>query len=127
MDKKKLIRSLDQEDMKGFEEFIESQPNDTNFLPRGLGGSPNKKNDTSFEHLNFLTNDSERLLRIKNLLTQKLPFSSKFEQSAKLIDEQRAELQIIRQRLYEVCDQADSRYQKSLGEIFDGFFAAPKS
>ncbi len=125
MDKKKLLRSLEPDDVKGFEEFIESQPNETNFLPRGVGGS-NKKNDATFEHLDFLTNDSERLLRLKDLLTEKLPFTTKFDQSAVLIEEQRAELDIIKHKLFEVCDHRGSTYQRAMAEIFNQFFNPAK-
>ena len=71
MDKKKL-KNLEEDDIKGFEEFIEGQPSESTFLPRGVGG--NKKNEVGFEHFTFLSNDAERLTRLKNLLGQKLPF-----------------------------------------------------
>lgn len=122
MDKKRLIKSLEPDDLKGFEEFIEGQPQDTNFLPRGVGGG-SKKSETSFEHFTFLTNDSIRLTKVKQLLSEKLPFSAKFDQSDKLINEQKEELEMIRQKLFEVCDSKDSAYRKSLQEIFDPFFS----
>ena len=125
MDKKRLIKNLEPEDLKGFEEFIEGQPSDTNFLPRGVGGT-SKKNDTSFEHFTFLTNDSVRLAKLKLLLSEKLPFSSKFDQSDKLIREQAAELALMKTKLFEACDPKDSPYRKSLQEIFNSFFEPPK-
>lgn len=126
MDKKRLIKNLEAEDIKGFEEFIEGQSNDTNFLPRGVGGNA-KKNETSFEHFTFLTNDSVRLTKLKQLLSDKLPFSAKFDQSDKIIKEQRAELELIKNKLFEACDSKDSPYRKSLQEIFDSFFEPPKT
>lgn len=125
MDKKRLIKSLEPEDIKGFEEFLEGQSNDSTFLPRGVGGT-SKKNETSFEHFTFLTNDSVRLTKLKHLLSEKLPFSAKFDQSDKLIKEQSSELELLRTKLFEVCDSKDSPYRKSLHEIFDSFFEPPK-
>ena len=126
MDKKKLIKTTDAEDLKGFEEFIEGQPGDTNFLPRGVGGSA-KKNEAGFEHFTFLTNDAERLHKLGDLLNQKLPFSAKFDQSAKLIKEQIDEVELLKKRLYEVSLEKDSPYKKSLREIFNSFFEPPKA
>lgn len=126
MDKKRLIKNLEAEDIKGFEEFIEGQSSDTNFLPRGVGGS-SKKNETSFEHFTFLSNDSIRLTKLKQLLSEKLPFSAKFDQSDKIIKEQRTELELMKTKLFEACDSKDSPYRKSLHEIFDSFFEPPKS
>jgi hypothetical protein len=121
MDKKRLVKSLEPEDLKGFEEFIEGQPSETNFLPKGVGGS-SKKNESGFEHFTFLTNDAERLTRLKVLLTEKLPFSSRFDQSDKLIKEQKEELVILKKRIFELSDLESSRYRKSLREVFDSFF-----
>lgn len=121
MDKKTLVKTLLPEDLKGFEEFIEGQPNDTNFLTK----QPNKK-EVSFEHFTFLTNDSERLLRVKDLLTKKIPFSSKFKQGQHLIREQQEEIDILRKKIFENCDKELSPYRKSLGEIFNSFFGPTK-
>ena len=65
MDKKRLVKNLTPEELKGFEEFIDGESVDTDFLPRG----PQKK-DASYEHFTFLTNDSERLIRQKELLKE---------------------------------------------------------
>lgn len=125
MDKKRFIKSSDSDDLKGFEEFIEGQPADGSFLPKGVGGG-SKKNEAGFEHFTFLTNDSDRLLKLTNLLNQKLPFSAKFDQSAKLIKEQKDEIELLKKRLFEVCEEKDSPYKKSLNEIFNSFFEPPK-
>jgi hypothetical protein len=126
MDKKRLLKSSDSEDLKGFEEFIEGQSSDASFLPKGVGGG-SKKNEAGFEHFTFLTNDSDRLMKLTNLLNQKLPFSAKFDQSAKLIKEQKDEIELLKKRLLEVCEEKDSPYKKSLREIFNSFFEPPKA
>ncbi|WP_408097056.1 hypothetical protein ACJVC5_18640 [Peredibacter sp. HCB2-198] len=124
MDKKRLIKSLEPEDLKGFEEFIEGQPSDTSFLPKGVGGA--KKEVAGFEHFTFLTNDSVRLTKLKFLLSEKLPFSSRFDQSGKLIQEQKEEIELLKKKMFEVCDKAGSPYRKSISEIFNSFFEPPK-
>ena len=126
MDKKKLIQSNDPEDLRGFEEFIEGQPAEGSFLPKGVGGGA-KKNEAGFEHFTFLSNDSERLLKMADLLNAKLPFSAKFDQSAKLINEQKNELELLKKRLLEVCEEKDSPYKTSVREIFNSFFEPPKA
>jgi hypothetical protein len=115
MDKKKYP-----EDLRGFEEFIDSQPNDSSFLPKL------PKKEVSFEHFTFLTNDSDRLLKIKDLMTQKLPFAYKFEQGEKLVNEQQTEIKVMKARLFELCDTKGSPYRKSLADVFDAFFQPPK-
>lgn len=124
MDKKRLVKSLEPEDLKGFEEFIEGQPTDSSFLPKGVGGA--KKEVAGFEHFTFLTNDSVRLTKLKYLLSEKLPFSARFDQSGKLIQEQKEEIELLKRKMFEVCDKAGSPYRKSVSEIFNSFFEPPK-
>ncbi len=125
MDKKRLIKNSEPEDIKGFEEFIEGQHNDSSFLPKGVGGG-SKKNEAGFEHFTFLTDDAERLTRLKRMLSEKLPFSAKFDQSDKLIKDQRDEIELLKKKLFEVCDKEGSGYRKSIGGIFDGYFESVK-
>lgn len=122
MDKKKLVKVLPPEDLKGFEEFIDGQSSDDHFLPRGNG----TKKDVSFEHFTFLTNDSDRLTRVKDLLMDKIPFATKFEQGQKLINEQSTEIRLLRKNIFGICNRADSGYRRSVAEIFDSFFGPPK-
>jgi|GEM_PF-1087018 len=123
MDKKKHIKGMPLDDIKGFEEFIEGQSDETSFLPKPTGGT---KREVSFEHFTFLTNDSERLARIKNLLTSKLPFSSKFEQGHKLLDEQKNEIILLKNKIFALSDVDQSPYRRSVNEIFDSFFSPPQ-
>lgn len=118
MDKKK-VKGLP-EDLKGFEEFIEGQPTDSHFLPRGVGGGTKK--EVSFEHFTFLTNDGERLQNLKLLLSSKIPFSRKYEQGKKLMEEEMEEVRHLRSELFDIQNEKDSSYRKSLREIFSTFF-----
>ncbi len=120
MDKKKN-KGLP-EDLKGFEEFIEGQPTDSHFLPRGVGGGIKK--EVSFEHFTFLTNDGDRLHNLKLLLSSKIPFSRKYEQGKKLLDEEVEEVSHLRTELFNLQNEKDSPYRKSLREIFGSFFGS---
>jgi len=111
------------DDIKGFEEFIEGENDEASFLPKPVGGT---KREVSFEHFTFLINDSERLGRIKNLLTNKLPFSAKFEQGNKLLEEQKTEINLLKTKIFALSDTEDSAYRRSINEIFDSYFAQPK-
>ena len=124
MDKKRS-KNQPNDEIKGFEEFIEGQPGDTSFL--GKQGQMGNKKEVSFEHFTFLVNDAERLNKLKNLLKEKLPFAMKFEQGNHLLAEQRREVTLLKQHLFEHCDKNDSSYRKSIREIFDSFFEPPKN
>ncbi len=115
---------MDPEGIKGFEDFIEGQPNDSTFLPRPTGSGTKK--EVSFEHFTFLTNDSERLTNLKNLLSTKIPFSRRYEQGKKLIEEEMEEVTHLKKNLFEVQDEKGSPFRKSMGEIFIGFFGSGK-
>jgi hypothetical protein len=117
MDKKKLLKMLPIDEAKGFEDFIEGQPNDGNFFAKN-----SSKREYTFEHFTFLTNDSQRLLKLKNVLTEKAPFSSRFDQSAEIIREQKEDIGFMREKIFDVCDQEASPFQQSMAELFDGFF-----
>jgi hypothetical protein len=120
VDKKKFGKQPP-EDLRGFEEFIEGE-SDRSFMGKG---HPSKK-EVSFEHFTFLTNDSERLSKLKNLLTAKLPLMAKFPQGKSLQESQKEETEALRMELYNINDRKHSNYRKSLSEIFDVYFNPPK-
>ena len=124
MNKKNFfVKTLPDEDLKGFEEYIDGQSNDTNFLPRGNAA----KKDVSFEHFTFLTNDSSRLTKLKDLLMEKIPLASKHEQGEKLIQNQQKEILLLKKNIFEHFNKPNSAYRKSMQEIFDSFFSPPQS
>jgi hypothetical protein len=122
MDKKRLVKNTPPEDLKGFEEFIDGQSSETNFLPRGNG----TKKEVGFEHFTFLTNDAIRLSKVKDLLMDKIPFATRYEQGEHLINEQVNETKLLKKHLFEMMNRPGSAYRKSLHEIFDNFFEPPK-
>lgn len=113
MDKKKYP-----DDMRGFEEFIEAEQ-DKSFMGKPMGG---QKKDAGFENFTFLTNDGERLLKIKNLMTEKLPFAARHEQGQAILNIQAQEIRELREKIFLISDKADSPFRKSLGEIFNSYF-----
>lgn len=121
MDKKRLVKSLSPEELKGFEEFIDGEPSTSNFLPRG-----NPKKETAYEHFTFLSNDATRLIKQKNLLMDKIPFASQYEQGDKLILDQQKEILLLKKSIFEICNRSQSAYRKSLKEVFDSFFEPPR-
>lgn len=122
MDKKRFVNSTPPDDLKGFEEFIDGQSDDTEFLNRGNA----IKKEVSFEHFTFLTNDSTRLSKMKDLLMDKIPFAARHEQGEKLVSEQINEVRLLRKHLFDLMNKPNSAYRKSLHEIFDNFFEQPK-
>jgi hypothetical protein len=118
-----FVKTLPDEDLKGFEEYIDGQSNDTHFLPRGNAA----KKDVSFEHFTFLTNDSSRLTKLKDLLMDKLPLASNHEQGEKLIQNQEKEILLLKKNLFDQFSKPKSAYRKSIQEIFDSFFSPPQS
>lgn len=121
MDKKKTIKVFSDDDVRGFEEFLEDHADDVTFINR------NNKKDISFENFTFLTDDSNRLTKIKNLLSEKLPFSAKFNQGENLIKLAGIENAQLKKKLSEICDKPESAYRRSLREIFDSFFGPTSS
>lgn len=123
MDKKRSQKDLPENDLKGFEEFVDGQSSETNFLPRGNAA----KKDVGFEHFTFLSNDSVRLSKLKDLLMEKIPFASKFEQGEKLEQVQQKEIELLKKNIFQVSNKPNSAYRKSMQEIFDSFFAPPQN
>ena len=124
MNKKNFfVKTLPDEDLKGFEEYIDGQSNDSNFIPRGNSS----KKDVSFEHFTFLTNDSSRLTKLKDLLMDKIPLSSNHEQGEKLIEKQQKEILLLKNNIFDHFNKPKSAYRKSIREIFDSFFSPPQS
>ena len=125
MDKKRIPKIDSEEDIKGFEEYIEGQAKETRFLPRQTVSLTKK--ETAFEHLTFLATDAERLNRINKMLGDKLPFTKKFNQGMAIIKHQRDEVTQLKAKIFGISDQVDSNYRKSLNEVFNSFFDSENS
>lgn len=123
MDKKRLVKSMPVDDLKGFEEFIDGQSPDTDFMNRGNA----IKKEVSFEHFTFLVNDATRLSKMKNLLMDKIPFATRFEQGDHLVQDQMKEVILLKRHLFEQLNKPVSPYRRSLAEIFNNFFEPPKN
>jgi hypothetical protein len=125
MDKRKKRTGSRIEDNRGFEEFIQGQHDKVPFLPKTALNA--RKNENGFDHLTFLTNDSNRLMKLKLIFSEKLPFSLKFEQGKKISELQKDEIEALKNGIFEISDKVGSPFRKSLSEVFNTFFHATKS
>jgi hypothetical protein len=114
----------EENDLRGFQEFLDVQKENTTFLPRGISGSV-RKQTINFNNISFLSNDRSRLMRMKTFFSERINFIARYDQSDKLINDQASELKELKQAIFEISDEADSSYRKSLREVFDGFFKKP--
>lgn len=122
MDKKHSLKDIPENDLIGFEEFVDGQSSEASFLPRGNAA----KKDVGFEHFTFLSNDAARLNKLKDLLMDKIPFASRFEQGEKLEQVQQKEIEILKKNIFQVSNKPSSAYRRSMQDIFDSFFAPPQ-
>ena len=120
MDNNNKSKKTAQEDLKGFEDFMEGQNDQAGQLKL-------QKREGNFESYNFLENDSKRLNKIKNIMSQKIPFLSKYDQSSRLILEQKIEIEMLKNHLNEIFKLESSGYQTSLREVFDSYFGPTKT
>ena len=125
MDRKKKTNGSRIEENRGFEEFIQGQHEKVPFLPKTSLNA--RKSENGFDHLTFLMNDSNRLMKLKLIFSEKLPFSLKFEQGKKISEIQKEEIEALRNGIFEISDKAGSPFRKSLSEVFNSFFHATKS
>lgn len=122
--KTKTSKYLIPEDAQGFQDFIDSEK-DKSFLLK-KGNATALKNDRGFEYFTFLNNDGSKLVKTRLLLNEKIPFMLKFNQTSSLVEKQNNELSEIKQRLFQISDEKDSPFRKSLAEVFDLYFETKK-
>jgi hypothetical protein len=114
----------EEESLRGFEEFIAEQTEISKTQRSGIVTS--RKNDSEFEHLTFITTDAERLIKLKTLLKEKIPFMSNFDQSDHLIKQQITLRQELKSSIFNILNDEKSSFQKSLSEVFDSYFDQKK-
>lgn len=125
MNKKTKHQENEEENLRGFEEFIEGQAEISR--NQKTSGNISKKNDAEFEHLTFITTDSVRLTKIKNLLKEKVPLLSKFDQSDNLLSKQKNLREELKDQIFSFVNNDKSSFQKSMSEIFDSYFEEKKN
>ena len=118
MDKKKLLNPKNADDLKGFEEFIDSVSDgpvqDKN--PKSVGG----------EALSFILNDNVRLKKLSRLVSDQLPLAKDHSQGERIIEHQRNLNRQLKNQLYSQLKEPDSTLQKSLTNLWDNFFNSPQ-
>jgi hypothetical protein len=112
------------DDAPGFEDFIDGEQ-DKSFMIKKIN-VPAKKHDKGFEYFTFLNNDTDRLLKLRLLLDEKIQFTYKYDQTSAIIQKQETELKILVDNIFEISDQKNSPYRKSLAEIFNSYFETEK-
>lgn len=119
MDKKKSLRGQSIDDLKGFEEFLDHVENDSAIdkVNKNIGG----------ENLSFLHHDNTRLKKVAALVAQKLPVAKQHEQGPKLIEQQRHVNAQLKNDLFRLLDKKASPLQRSLADLWDGFFYDKKN
>lgn len=120
MDKKKLPRNGAQDDLKGFEDFLD-QVEET----RGTVETGPVKN-VGGENYTFLENDHVRLKKIARLVADKLPVMREHSQGEKLIEHQRKRNNQLKAELFRQLGAPGSTLEKSMAGIFNSFFLGVK-
>lgn len=113
--------SEDEKSIKGFEEFIEFHLKSKKHLLKPQSRATTKEDKGPYVY-NFLANDYNRLTKLNNLFTEKIPFVSKFDQSEILISEQKNQLELIKKYITSHSLKHDSDFRKSMREVFDNYF-----
>lgn len=103
------------DDLKGFEEFIQHSNH------QGHGEITPGKN-AGGEHLTFLLQDGDRLQSIVELVSNKVPMLRKYSQGEKLLESQTRTNARLRSELFAALDTEGAPLQRSMAEIFNGFF-----
>ena len=114
MDKKKKPES---DDLKGFEDFIHQ-----------LDDAPADKGqrNSAGESLTFLQNDNERLRKVATLMSETLPVAHRHTQAEKILQQQRHHSAVLKHELFNWFDPAQSTLQRTLSDLWDGFFSEKK-
>jgi hypothetical protein len=117
VDKKKAGRNLT-DDLKGFEDFLEHVDSDNavDKVNKNIGG----------ESLTFLQHDNVRLKKVASLVAARLPVTRDHDQGPVIIEQQRQQNNRLRNELFRMLDKPASPLQKSLRDLWDGFFVDQK-
>ncbi|MBY0517990.1 MAG: hypothetical protein K2P81_13865 [Bacteriovoracaceae bacterium] len=117
MDKKKISRIQNIDDLKGFEEFIEHSSDESAIdkSTKNVGG----------ESLTFLQNDNSRLKKIAELVADKVPVLKNHGQGPKIIEHQRNLNSQLKNEIFKYLNADKSPLHKSLTHMWDSFFQKP--
>jgi hypothetical protein len=119
MDKKKTMRNQASDDLKGFEEFLDHVDQDSSVdkVSKNIGG----------ESLTFLLHDNTRLKKVAALVAQKIPVARSHDQGPTIIEQQRHVNAQLKNDLFRILDRKASPLQRTLADLWDGFFYDKKN
>ena len=120
MDKKKIHKPNQPDDLKGFEEFLERAD------PTPGQGENNPNKNVGGENYTFLEHDNIRLRKTADLLAGKLPTMKEKSQGEKIIETQRKRNAQLKAELFQLLCTPDSPLEKSLSAIFNPIFKDAK-
>lgn len=115
MDRKKIHKGNQGDDLKGFEDFIQqSDPS-----PQ-VDANPGK--NVGGENYTFLENDNIRLRKVSSLMAGRLPTLKEKMQGEKIIEGQRKRNAQLKSELFQLLSASDSPMEKSMASIFNPVF-----
>lgn len=77
----------------------------------------------NIETINFIQLDQKRLMKIKNLITDKILRNKTDNQSESIIEEQYQHIQELKQEIFLISKKENSGFRKSMSELFDSFYS----
>jgi hypothetical protein len=111
-----MTKKKNDNDLLGFEEFIESIDNGPSFVDR-----ISLRKDSAPEFITFITNDLTRLKKIITLQGQRLPLYKKFPQSEQVVKDEQAMVNQLKSELIDLLKKEKSPMYKSFAEIYSAF------
>jgi hypothetical protein len=111
-----MVNEVD-DDLKGFKDLFDDD-------------TKNKKNKASsrsperygLEHLNFIQNDQNKLIKIIDMFENKLGNQFNFDQMSTFLDKQTEENRLHREELFRIFNQKESAFNQSMRKIFNFHF-----
>jgi hypothetical protein len=118
MSDKKIIKKLNSEDTVGFGEFAEEY--DEEFDTSSSKGQQRKDAVSVINHL--LLRDHDRLVKLKKMLSIKLPFIRKYPNSDSIQQKMQAENTILLKHLVSNMKNQHSHFHKNFNHLWKNAF-----
>ncbi len=110
------MTSDDDEDLSGFEEFIEE------FEPEIQEKKKKGKNKFNSEINSYIDDEKKRLSKLSEFFHSKMKNADQYQQSSDLISKQKSFNRVCRERLNKRFQEEDSDFQKNLKQLFENHF-----
>jgi len=77
----------------------------------------------NIETMNFIQIDQTRLMKINELMTKKIFQILKYKQYDAIIQEQKQQINELREEIFLVSNENNNGFRKSMNEIFNSFYS----